>query len=75
MIVCGAGEVGLHIADRLSREGHDVALIDVTAARIAEAEQRLDINTVVGRATSPSVPNKPDSTKPACSSPSRTTTR
>jgi trk system potassium uptake protein TrkA len=55
VIVCGAGEVGVHIADRLSREGHDVALVDRRAAQIAEAEQRLDVNTVVGRATSPEV--------------------
>jgi trk system potassium uptake protein TrkA len=55
VIVSGAGEVGVHIADRLSREGHDVALIDRDAKRIAEAEERLDVQTVVGRGTSPSV--------------------
>ncbi|MGH2758678.1 MAG: Trk system potassium transporter TrkA, partial [Actinomycetota bacterium] len=55
VIVCGAGEVGLHIADRLRREGHDVALIDKSAQRISEAEERTDVQTVVGRGTSPSV--------------------
>jgi trk system potassium uptake protein len=58
VIVCGAGEVGLHIADRLSREGHDVALVDSQARRIAEAEERLDVQTIVGRATSPAVLEK-----------------
>ena len=55
MIVCGAGEVGVHIADRLSREGHDVALVDKEPRRIAEAEERLDIQTVLGRGTSPPI--------------------
>jgi trk system potassium uptake protein TrkA len=55
VIVLGAGEVGLHIANRLSREGHDVALIDRSAQRIAEAEERIDVQTVLGRGTSPNV--------------------
>ncbi|MEX2539922.1 MAG: Trk system potassium transporter TrkA [Actinomycetota bacterium] len=55
VVVLGAGEVGVHVCDRLSREGHDVALVDRDATRIAEAEDRLDVQTVVGRGTSPSV--------------------
>lgn len=55
VIVVGAGEVGLHVAERLSREGHDVALVDRSAQRIAEAEERLDVQTVLGRGTAPSV--------------------
>lgn len=53
VIVFGAGEVGLHIADRLSREGHDVALVDRDPARIAEAEERLDVQTIMGSGSSP----------------------
>ncbi|MEX2393448.1 MAG: Trk system potassium transporter TrkA [Actinomycetota bacterium] len=55
VLVCGAGEVGVHIADRLSREGHDVVLLDRDAKRIAEAEERLDVQTLVGRGSSPDV--------------------
>lgn len=55
VVICGAGEVGLHIADRLRREGNDVALVDRSAQRIAEAEARVDVRTVVGRGTSPAV--------------------
>lgn len=51
VIVFGAGEVGLHVADRLSREGHDVALIDRSPQRIAEAEERLDVQTLLGHGT------------------------
>lgn len=55
VIVCGAGEVGLHVADRLSREGHDVALVDRNRDRIAEAEARLDVLTVVGSGSFPPI--------------------
>ncbi len=55
VIVVGAGEVGLHVADRLSREGHDVALVDRARERIAEAETRLDVLTVVGNGSHPNV--------------------
>jgi trk system potassium uptake protein TrkA len=55
VVVYGAGEVGLHISDRLSREGHDVALVDRSAQRIAEAEERIDVQTLIGRGTSPDV--------------------
>lgn len=55
VIVLGAGEVGLHIADRLSREGHDVALIDRVPHRIAEANERLDAHTILGSGTSPAI--------------------
>jgi trk system potassium uptake protein TrkA len=45
----------MHISARLSKEGHDVALIDRSAQAIAEAEERLDVATLVGRGTSPLV--------------------
>jgi trk system potassium uptake protein TrkA len=55
VIVCGAGEVGVHIADRLSREGHDVVLLDRSPQRVADAEERLDVQTLIGSASSPHV--------------------
>ena len=55
VIVFGAGEVGLYIAERLVREGHDVALIDRDPVRIAEAEDRLDVETILGAGSSPAV--------------------
>lgn len=48
VVVLGAGEVGLHIAERLSRERHDIALVDQSTQRIAEAQERLDVNAVLG---------------------------
>jgi trk system potassium uptake protein TrkA len=55
VVVLGAGEVGLHVASRLNRESHDVTLVDRSDARIAEAGERMDVSTVVGRGTSPAV--------------------
>jgi len=55
VIVFGAGEVGLHVAERLVREGHDVALVDRDPVRIADATERLDVETVLGPGSSPGV--------------------
>jgi trk system potassium uptake protein TrkA len=55
VIVFGAGEVGLHVSERLNREGHDVALVDKDPVRIAAAQERLDVETVLGTGSSPGV--------------------
>jgi len=55
IVVVGAGEVGLFIAQRLSREGHDVALIDKDRARLAAADESLDVQTIHGSGASPAV--------------------
>ncbi len=48
VIVVGGGEVGFHLAERLSEETQDVVLIDSSAARAEDVGNRLDIMTVVG---------------------------
>jgi trk system potassium uptake protein TrkA len=55
VIVFGAGEVGLFVSERLVREGHDVALVDKDPTRIAEADERLDVETVLGPGSSPGI--------------------
>lgn len=55
IVVVGAGEVGLYIADRLSREGHDVALVERNRERLHQAETDLDVQTVLGSGSNPSV--------------------
>lgn len=49
----GAGEVGSYVADRLSREGHDIVVIDVDRERLAELNDDFDVLTVLGSGTSP----------------------
>ena len=53
IIVVGAGEVGSYVADRLSREGHDVAVIEQHSGRLLSVEEQLDVLTVGGSGTHP----------------------
>ena len=53
VIVVGAGEVGSYVADRLSREGHDVAIIDLNRERLRQLDEDLDVLVVEGSGTHP----------------------
>lgn len=55
VIVVGAGEVGTYVADRLSREGHDVAVIERNRAAHRAVTERLDVLTLQGSGTNPEV--------------------
>ena len=55
IIVVGAGEVGSYVADRLSREGHDISVIDTDAGRLREVDDALDVLTVYGSGTHPQI--------------------
>ena len=53
VIVVGAGEVGTYVADRLSRQEHDVALIELDLERFRQVDLELDVLTVNGSGTDP----------------------
>ena len=55
VVVVGAGEVGSFIADRLSREGHDVAVIDKEPEKLKQLEGSMDVLTVPGSGSDPEV--------------------
>ena len=55
VIVVGAGEVGSYVAARLSHERHNVAVVDVSANRLRQLGAELDVLTVAGSGTHPSV--------------------
>ncbi len=55
IIVVGAGEVGSYVAQRLSREGHDVAVVEQDPVRRRQIEDELDVLTVGGSGTHPRV--------------------
>ena len=38
IIVVGAGEVGTYVADRLSRQEHDIALIELDSERFMQVD-------------------------------------
>ncbi len=53
IIVVGAGEVGTYVADRLSRQNHDVALVELDPERFREVDDELDVLTILGSGTDP----------------------
>lgn len=55
IIIVGAGEVGFHIAQKLSEENHDVVLIDKDANQIKRINEHLDVQTYLGSGTSPGI--------------------
>jgi len=55
VVICGAGQVGFGIAERLAAEGHDVSVIDVSHKLIAAVRDQLDVRGVVGHGSHPDV--------------------
>ncbi|MBU0764369.1 MAG: Trk system potassium transporter TrkA, partial [Bacteroidetes bacterium] len=55
IIVAGAGEVGTHLARMLSKEKHDLVVIDIDGESLRKADSWLDVMTVYGSAASFSV--------------------
>lgn len=53
VIVIGLGEVGQHIARTLSRERHDVTVVDADAARVEAMQGELDALLIAGDGSSP----------------------
>jgi trk system potassium uptake protein TrkA len=58
IIIVGAGEVGFHIASRLSRENRDVVLIEKDENVIRRIADSLDVQIVHGSGSSPSILRK-----------------
>lgn len=55
VIICGAGQVGYGIAERLSEEGNDVSVIDTSASLISRITETLDVRGYVGHGAHPDV--------------------
>jgi trk system potassium uptake protein TrkA len=52
VIIVGAGEVGYHLAERLSQENQDVVVVETDPERAERASELLDVLTVVGNGAS-----------------------
>ncbi|MCH7565096.1 MAG: Trk system potassium transporter TrkA [Gemmatimonadetes bacterium] len=52
VIIIGAGEVGFHLAERLSEENQDVVVIESDPDRAEETSDQLDVMTIVGNGAS-----------------------
>ena len=55
IIIIGAGEVGYNLAKKLSKEGHDVVVVDHNAERIRQIGETLDVEALLGKGSSPGV--------------------
>ena len=54
-IICGAGDVGYSIADKLSNENFEVTVIDESDEKLSKVSESLDVKTVQGIPSLPSV--------------------
>ncbi|PCJ86016.1 MAG: Trk system potassium transporter TrkA [Hyphomicrobiales bacterium] len=55
VVVCGAGQVGYGIAERLSSEQNDVSVIDNSPSLIQAVRDHLDVRGIVGHGAHPDV--------------------
>jgi trk system potassium uptake protein TrkA len=55
VIICGAGQVGYGIAERLANEGNDVTVIDNSAELVQAIRDQLDVRGFVGHGSQPDV--------------------
>ena len=58
IIICGAGRVGFAIAKILSEQGHSITIIDQSSEDIQKIDDTLDVKSIVGKATYPSILEK-----------------
>ncbi|MCH8553242.1 MAG: Trk system potassium transporter TrkA [Natronospirillum sp.] len=55
IVILGAGQVGGNLADTLAHEDNDITLVDTNGDRLRELQEKLDIRTVHGMASHPSI--------------------
>lgn len=55
VVIVGAGEVGFHVAERLSGEGRQVVVVDVSLDRLDRVQSHLDVGVIEGSGASPAV--------------------
>lgn len=55
IIILGAGRVGTSVAENLVSEANDITLVDVASDKLVLLQDHLDLRTVVGNASHPSV--------------------
>ena len=55
ILILGAGQVGSSLAQNLASEANDITVVDTDDLALAQLQDRLDIRTVIGRASHPHV--------------------
>lgn len=55
IVILGAGQVGASVAESLVSEQNDITVVDIDGPRLRALQDRLDLRTVIGNASHPSV--------------------
>lgn len=55
IVIIGAGEVGYHIAKKLSEEKQEVVVVDKDPRKIRRIQENLDVQSFLGSGTSPKI--------------------
>jgi trk system potassium uptake protein TrkA len=55
IIIIGAGEVGYNLAMKLSKEGHDVVVVDHDPEKVRHIDETLDVKVLLGKGSSPGI--------------------
>ncbi len=55
IVILGAGQVGTSVAENLVSEQNDITVVDLDTQRLRDLQDRLDLRTVTGSASHPSV--------------------
>lgn len=55
IIILGAGQVGGSLAAELASEANDITVVDTDSPRLRELSDRLDIRTVIGKGSFPTI--------------------
>jgi flavin-binding protein dodecin len=66
IIILGAGQVGGTLAEHLASEANDITVVDTDGERLRDLSDRLDIRTVQGRGSFPTVLRQAGATMPTC---------
>ena len=55
ILIVGAGAVGFNLAKQLSKEGHDISVVERDLELVKRITEKLDVSVVSGSASSPTV--------------------
>lgn len=55
IIILGAGQVGTTLAEILTKEKHDITIIDINEAKLIDIQAKLDVRTITGHASYPAI--------------------
>ena len=55
ILIVGAGAVGFNLTKQLSKEGHDISVVEKSPDLVRRISEKLDVRVVSGSASSPTI--------------------